>query len=133
MPIIKVHPEGWKPAKGYANGMIAEGRMLFIAGQIGWDAEQKFQHHDFFGQMKQSLMNVAAVLQAAGGKPEDLVRMTWYVTDKKFYSENQKQVGEVYRSIFGYHFPTMTMIVVSALTEDEALVEIEATAVLPTD
>jgi enamine deaminase RidA (YjgF/YER057c/UK114 family) len=128
---ITVHPEGWKPARGYANGMIAEGRMLFVGGQIGWTGEQVFEAHDFIGQMGQALRNVLAVVEAAGGRAEHIVRLTWYVTDKAEYLAHQKEVGRAYREVMGYHFPAMTMVVVSALVEDAAKVEIEATAVLP--
>jgi enamine deaminase RidA (YjgF/YER057c/UK114 family) len=128
---ITVHPEGWKPARGYANGMLAEGRVLFVGGQVGWTADQVFEAHDFIGQMRQALRNVAAVVEAAGGTVEMITRLTWYVTDKAEYLARQKEVGAAYREVMGYHFPAMTMVVVSALVEDEARVEIEATAVLP--
>ena len=131
MSTITVHPEGWKPAKGYANGMIGEGRVLFVGGQIGWTAEQVFEAKDFIGQMRQALMNIRDVVEAAGGSTEDIVRLTWFVTDKAEYVAKQREVGAVYREVMGYHFPAMTMVVVSALVEDEARVEIEATAVLP--
>lgn len=130
-PHAIVHPEGWAPARGYANGVVATGRQLFIGGQIGWNAEQRFEAHDFVGQMRQALANIRAVLEAAGGAPEHLVRLTWYVTDKREYLARQREVGAAYREVLGRHFPAMTMVVVSALVEDEALVEIEATAVLP--
>lgn len=133
MTSITVHPEGWKPAKGYANGMVAEGRVLFVGGQIGWTADQVFEAHDFIGQMKQALKNIVEVVEAAGGAPEHITRLTWYVTDKKEYMTHQREVGAAYREVMGYHFPAMTMVVVSALVEDEAKVEIEATAVLPTE
>lgn len=125
-----VHPEGWAPAKGYANGVLAEGRTLWIAGQIGWTAEQVFEAEDFVGQAAQALRNVAAVVEAAGGRAAHIVRMTWYITDKTAYVAAQRDLGAVYREIFGRHFPAMTLVVVSALLEDKALVEIEATAVL---
>ena len=131
MATITVHPEGWKPAKGYANGMVAEGRVLFVGGQIGWTAEQVFEAKDFIGQMRQALANIRDVVEAAGGSVTDITRLTWYVTDKAEYVANQRQVGAAYRDVMGYHFPAMTMVVVSALVEDEAKVEIEATAVLP--
>lgn len=131
MAHIVVHPEGWKPAKGYANGMLAEGRTLYVGGQIGWTKDQIFEAKDFIGQMEQALRNILDVVKAAGGKAEHLTRLTWYVTDKKTYLAHQKQVGEAYRRVLGYHFPAMTMVVVSALVEDEALIEIEGTAVLP--
>lgn len=130
MPTITVHPEGWKPAKGYANGMVAEGRVLFVGGQIGWTADQVFEARDFIGQMVQALKNIRDVVETAGGSVADIVRLTWYVTDKAEYVANQGKVGAAYRDVMGYHFPAMTMVVVSALVEDEARVEIEATAVL---
>ncbi|MEC7257613.1 MAG: RidA family protein, partial [Pseudomonadota bacterium] len=130
MPTITVHPEGWKPAKGYANGMVAEGRVLFVGGQIGWTADQVFEAQDFIGQMVQALKNIRDVVETAGGSVADIVRLTWYVTDKAEYVANQGKVGAAYRDVMGYHFPAMTMVVVSALVEDEAKVEIEATAVL---
>ena len=133
MPAISVHPDGWKPAKGYANGMVAEGRVLFVGGQIGWNAQQEFETHDFIGQMTQALHNIVAVVEAAGGTVADITRLTWYVTDKAEYLRRQREVGEAYRAVMGYHFPAMTMVVISALVEDEAMVEIEATAVLPQD
>lgn len=129
--MITVQPEGWAKPKGYANGILARGRTLFIGGQIGWTAEQVFETDSFIGQMEQALRNILAVLEAAGGRPEHLARLTWYVTDKKDYLDNQGAVGEAYRRVLGYHFPAMTMVVVSALIEDEAKIEIEATAVLP--
>ncbi|WP_027244130.1 RidA family protein [Leisingera daeponensis] len=131
MPAISVHPEGWKPAKGYANGMVAEGKLLFVGGQIGWTADQVFEAHDFIGQMSQALRNILEVVEAAGGTAEDITRLTWYVTDKAEYLSHQAEVGKAYRAVMGYHFPAMTMVVVSALVEDEAKLEIEATAVLP--
>lgn len=130
MATITVHPDRWKPAKGYANGMIAEGKVLFVGGQIGWTADQVFEHHDFIGQMVQALKNIRDVVEAAGGSVADIVRLTWYVTDKAEYVAHQAEVGAAYRGVMGYHFPAMTMVVVSALVEDAARVEIEATAVL---
>ncbi|WP_027833782.1 RidA family protein [Maritalea myrionectae] len=131
MAHIVVHPEGWKPAKGYANGMLAEGRTLYVGGQIGWNKDQVFEAKDFIGQMEQALRNILDVVEAAGGTAEHLTRLTWYVTDKQTYLAHQKEVGAAYRRVLGYHFPAMTMVVVSALVEDEALIEIEGTAVLP--
>jgi enamine deaminase RidA (YjgF/YER057c/UK114 family) len=130
MATITVHPEGWKPARGYANGMVATGKVLFVGGQIGWNAQQVFEVHDFIDQMRQALCNIRDVVEAAGGSVADIVRLTWYVTDKEEYVASQAKVGAVYREVMGYHFPAMTMVVVSALVEDEAKVEIEATAVL---
>ena len=127
----QIHPKGWKPAKGYAKAILSEGLTLNIAGQIGWNENQEFIAKDFIGQMEQTLKNIAAIVKEAGGQIEDLTRLTWYVTDKAEYLANQKKVGAIYRSVLGNHFPTMTMVVVTALVEDEALIEIEATAVIP--
>ncbi|AUQ53962.1 RidA family protein [Phaeobacter sp. HS012] len=130
MPTVNVHPEGWKPAKGYANGMIGEGRMLFVGGQIGWTADQVFETDDFIGQMSQALENILTVVQEAGGTASDITRLTWYVTDKAEYLAHQRDVGSAYRAVMGYHFPAMTMVVVAGLVEDRAKIEIEATAML---
>jgi enamine deaminase RidA (YjgF/YER057c/UK114 family) len=127
----KINPKGWKPARGYANAILSEGLTLNIAGQIGWNENQEFISKDFLGQMEQTLKNISAIVNEAGGKITDLTRLTWYVTDKAEYVSNQKKIGEVYRKILGNHFPAMTMVVVSALVEDEALIEIEATAIIP--
>ncbi|MHC8492580.1 RidA family protein [Thalassospira sp. SM2505] len=126
-----VQPDGWKEPKGYANGVLAQGATLYIGGQIGWNEDQVFVAKDFVGQMEQALKNIAAVLEAAGGKPEHLTRLTWYVTDKQEYLAKQREVGRAYREVLGKNFPAMTMVVVSALVEDEALLEIEGTAVIP--
>ena len=131
MPHKQIHPKGWKPAKGYANAILSEGLTLNIAGQIGWNENQEFIAKDFIGQMDQTLKNITAIVKEAGGQIEDLTRLTWYVTDKAEYLANQKKVGEIYRSVLGNHFPAMTMVVVTALVENEALIEIEATAVIP--
>ena len=127
----QIHPKGWKPAKGYANAILSEGLTLNIAGQIGWNENQEFIAKDFIGQMEQTLKNITAIVKEAGGQIADLTRLTWYVTDKAEYLANQKKVGAIYRSVLGNHFPAMTMVVVTALVEDEALIEIEATAVIP--
>ena len=127
----KINPKGWKPARGYASAILSEGLTLNIAGQIGWNENQEFISKDFLGQMEQTLKNISVIVNEAGGKITDLTRLTWYVTDKAEYVSNQKKVGEVYRKILGNHFPAMTMVVVSALVEDEALIEIEATAIIP--
>jgi enamine deaminase RidA (YjgF/YER057c/UK114 family) len=124
-----IQPEGWKAPKGYANGMLVDGR-LHIGGQIGWNAEQMFVAKDFVGQMEQALRNIAAIVDAAGGRVEHIVRLTWYVTDKREYLARSREVGEAYRRVMGRHFPAMTMVVVAGLVEDEALVEIEAVAEL---
>ncbi len=126
-----LHPRNWKPAKGYANGVVAEGRMIFVAGQVGWDAEQKFESQDFVAQTRQALQNIVAILREAGGKPEHITRLTWYVTDKNEYLSRLAEVGEAYRSVIGKHFPAMTMVQVAALVEDGAKVELEASAVMP--
>jgi enamine deaminase RidA (YjgF/YER057c/UK114 family) len=126
-----IQPDGWKPAKGYANGVLATDGTLYVGGQIGWTADQVFEAHDFIGQMRQALQNIRAVVEAAGGVPEHITRLTWYVTDKAEYLAHQAEVGSAYREVLGRHFPAMTMVVVSALVEDAARVEIEATAVIP--
>ncbi|KMK67916.1 RidA family protein [Puniceibacterium sp. IMCC21224] len=126
-----IHPEGWAPARGYANGMLAADGTLFVGGQIGWTADQVFEATDFIGQMEQALRNILSVVEAAGGQASDILRLTWYVTDKKEYLAQQAQVGKAYQRVLGRHFPAMTMVVVAALIEDLALVEIEATAKLP--
>lgn len=125
-----IHPEGWAEAKGYANGVLARDGTLYVGGQIGWDETQTFRTHDFIGQMEQALLNIRGVVEAAGGDVTDIVRLTWYVTDKAEYLARQREVGAVYRKVLGRHFPAMTMVVVAGLVEDEALLEIEATAVL---
>ena len=126
-----VHPHGWLPAKGYANGIFTTDGHLYIGGQIGWNAQQQFESDDFILQMRQTLQNIVAVLNAAGATVEDIVRLTWYVIDKREYLARQAEVGKAYRDIMGLHFPAMTMVVVSGLVEDRALLEIEATAVIP--
>lgn len=125
-----IQPDGWKPAKGYANGVLADGPRLYVGGQIGWNSQQIFECHDFIGQMEQALRNIVDVVEAAGGTAADIVRLTWYVVDKREYLAKQREVGEAYRRVLGRHFPAMTMVVVSGLIEDAALVEIEATAVI---
>lgn len=127
-----VHPEGWPPAVGYANGVAARGRTIFVAGQVGWDpAAATFRTDDFAAQARQALANVAAVLGAAGAEPRHVVRLAWYVTDKAAYVAARRAIGEAYRELFGHHYPAMSLLVVSALLEDRARVEIEATAVVP--
>src|SRR5690606_37424743 len=126
-----LHPKGWAPAKGFANGVAAQGRQIFVAGQIGWNAEQKYESDDFVAQVEQALANIVAVLAEADAKPEHLVRLTWYVTDKREYQARLAEVGKVYRRMIGRHFPAMTLVQVAGLVEDRAKVEIEATAVVP--
>jgi len=123
-----IHPAGWEKAKGYANGVLTEDGLLFVGGQIGWNANQVFESNDFIGQMEQTLKNILSVVTEAGGAAEDIVRLTWFVIDKKEYAARQREVGEVYRRVLGRNFPAMTMVVVAGLVEDEALLEIEATA-----
>ncbi len=124
-------PPGWPRPKGYANGVVARGEMLFIAGMIGWDAAGRFESDDFAVQARQALRNVAEVLREAGGKPENIVRMTWYVTDKREYLAAAQNVGKAFREIIGAYNAAMTAVEVRALIEDRAKVEIEVTAVLP--
>ena len=126
-----LHPSGWKQPKGYANGILATGQMVFTGGMIGWNANEEFETDDFAGQVEQALRNVVAVLAEAGGKPEHIVRLTWYVTDRAEYLTSQKQVGAAYMRVLGKHFPAMALVQVVALVEARAKVEIEATAVLP--
>ena len=126
-----LHPEGWEPARGYANGMLAEGRVIFTGGLIGWNARQEFEHDDLVGQFEQTLRNIVAVLAEGGARPEHLVRLTWYITDKREYLDNLKALGAAYRKVLGRHFPAMAVVQVVALMEDAAKIEIEATAVIP--
>lgn len=130
-PHTFLQPDGWVPAKGYANGMLAEGRMVFTGGLVGWNENQEWIETDMVGQFRQTLKNIVAVLAEAGAKPEHLVRLTWYITDKAEYNNNLKAFGAAYREVIGRHFPTMAVIQVVALMEDAAKVEIEATAVIP--
>ncbi len=126
-----LQPEGWAQPRGYANGIAAHGTVVSIAGQIGWNAACEFETDDFAGQARQALANIVAVLACAGAKPEHLVRMTWYVTDKREYVAAYPAIGAAYRELIGRHFPAMTAVQVVALIEDRAKVEIEATAVVP--
>ena len=123
-----IHPEGWAPALGYANGMHMPDGTLHIGGQIGWDAQKVFVEGGFLEQMEQALANIAAIVRAAGGDVTDVGRLTWFVKDKVEYLAHQREIGAAYRRIFGKHFPAMSLVVVKDLVEDEALVEIEATA-----
>jgi enamine deaminase RidA (YjgF/YER057c/UK114 family) len=126
-----LHPKSWKSAVGYSNGVAATGRMIFTGGLVGWNANQEFESDDFVAQARQTLRNIVAVLAEGGAKPEHLVRLTWYVTDKNEYLSNLKDLGSAYREIIGKHFPAMALVQVVALVEDRAKVEIEATAVAP--
>lgn len=126
-----LHPVGWARPKGYAHGVVARGRLVFVAGQIGWDAQERLVAADLVGQARQALANIAAILATAGGRPEHVVRLTWYVLDKREYLAAGKELGAVYRELMGRHYPAMTAVEVKALIEDGARVEIEATAVIP--
>jgi enamine deaminase RidA (YjgF/YER057c/UK114 family) len=126
-----LQPPGWARARGFSNGIAANGRLVFIAGQIGWTGEGKWEARDFAGQFKQAVKNILAVLKEAGGRPEHIVRLTWYVIDKKEYLASLKEVGVAYRELMGNHYPTMAVVQVTGLVEDEARLEIEATAVVP--
>ena len=132
MTMQVLHPKHWAKAKGFANGVAAEGRQVFVAGQVGWNAQQVFESDDFVAQVEQALRNIVEVLAEAGAGPEHLVRLTWYVTDKRDYLSRPGDVGQAYRRIIGRHFPAMALVQVVALVEDRAKVEIEATAVVPT-
>ena len=126
-----LHPSHWKAAVGYANGVLASGQSVFVGGQIGWNADQVFESDDFVVQVNQALQNIVAILKEANAGPEHIVRLTWYVTDKREYLARLKEVGAAYREVLGKHFPAMTMVQVAGLVEDQAKVEIEATAVIP--
>lgn len=124
-------PPGWKRPKGYANGIEAQGRLVFVAGQIGWTPEEVFETDDLGGQTLQALRNVMAVMAEADAKPHHIVRMTWYIIDKHEYCAKAKEIGAAYREVMGNHYPVMSLVEVKALLEDRAKVEIEATAVIP--
>ena len=126
-----LYPRGWKAAKGFSNGVVAEGRTIFLAGQVGWNAEQQFESGDFVAQARQALANIVTLVAEAGGRAEHITRLTWFVLDKQDYLSHLRELGETYRSVMGKHFPAMTLVQVGALVEDEAKVEIEATAVVP--
>jgi len=131
MGLTILQPPGWAKARGYANGVAASGRLVFVAGQIGWNGAQQFESDDFVAQARQALANVVAILAEAGARPEHIVRMTWYVVDKREYIASYRALGVVYREFVGRHFPAMTAVEVTALIEDRARVEIEVTAVVP--
>jgi enamine deaminase RidA (YjgF/YER057c/UK114 family) len=126
-----LQPPGWPRPRGYANGIAARGRLVFVSGMIGWDAQGRFTSDDFAAQARQALLNAVAVLREAGARPEHIVRMTWYVVDKHEYLAASGALGAAYREIIGAHYPAMTAVAVSALIEDRARVEIEVTAVVP--
>ena len=128
-----LQPAEWARPKGYANGMAARGRMIFISGQVGWDAQGRFTSDTLSGQVKQALSNIARVLKEGGGEPRHLVRLTWYVLSRDAYLREVRDIGAGYREVLGKHFPTMSVVEVRGLVEQQALVEIEATAVVPDD
>jgi enamine deaminase RidA (YjgF/YER057c/UK114 family) len=126
-----LQPQGWTAPQGYSNGIAAEGRQVFIAGQVGWDAEARMVGNDLVAQSEQALKNIVTVLAEAGGSPHHLTRLTWYIIDKAAYVAQRKEIGAAYRRVMGRHFPTMSLLVVAGLLETDAQVEIEATAVIP--
>jgi enamine deaminase RidA (YjgF/YER057c/UK114 family) len=126
-----LQPSAWPRPRGYSNGVIARGQMVFVAGMIGWDANNEFQTDDFAGQARQALQNVVAVLSEAGAKPEHITRMTWYVTDKHEYMNAGREVGQAFRDIIGSFNAAMSAVQVVALMEDRAKIEIEVTAIIP--
>lgn len=125
-----LQPPGWARPRGYANGILVEGRQVYVAGQVGWDAEQRFVSDDFAAQVQQALANVVAVLACAGAKPEHIVRMTWYVTSRDEYNAALAGIGAAYRELIGRNYPAMSVVVVAGLLEPRAKVEIEVTAVI---
>ena len=129
--ITRLQPPDWAEPRGYANGILARGDLLFVGGQIGWNAQQRFESDDFVAQTRQTLQNIVAILKAGGAGPEHMVRMTWYIVDRVEYNARLKDIGAVYREVMGRNFPAMTCVQVAALIETQAKVEIEVTAVLP--
>jgi enamine deaminase RidA (YjgF/YER057c/UK114 family) len=126
-----LQPDGWAKPVGYANGVAARGRLVFVGGQVGWTGQSKFETDDLVGQVRQTLHNVVAILAEGGARPEHITSMTWYFTDKVEYLANLKGIGEAYREVIGRHYPAMAAMQVVALIEDRARVEIQATAVVP--
>jgi enamine deaminase RidA (YjgF/YER057c/UK114 family) len=126
-----LQPPGWPRPKGYANGVTAQGRLVFVAGQVGWGPDERFASGDFVDQARQALANIVAVLREAGAGPEHVTRLTWYVVDKREYLARLPELGQAYRAVMGAHFPAMTAVEVKGLVEEGARVEIEATAVMP--
>ena len=126
-----LQPPGWARPKGFANGIAARGELVFIAGQVGWTGQGEWRERSFAGQFRQALQNIIAILKEANGRPEHIVRLTWYVLDKKEYLASLGDVGAAYRELMGRHYPTMAVVQVSGLVEDQARLEIEATAVIP--
>lgn len=126
-----VHPPDWPRPKGYANGVVARGNLVFVSGIVGWNAQREFTSSEFVAQVRQALLNIVEILRQAKAKPEHIARMTWYVLDKNEYLAGMKEMGTVYREIIGRHYPAMTVVEVSGLMEASARVEIEVTAVVP--
>lgn len=126
-----IHPPGWEPAIGYANGIIASGPSLYLGGQIGWNAQQQFESDDLADQVRQTLANIVTVVEEAGGRAEHIVSMTWFMTDLEDYASRLKEIGQAYRTVIGKHFPAMAVVEVRRLVEPRAKVEIQAIAVLP--
>ena len=126
-----LQPEGWLEPKGYANGIEARGRQIYVAGMIGWNGQAQFESDDFVAQCKQALQNIVATLACAGAGPEHMARMTWYVKDKKEYVARGRELGKAYQEVMGKNYPAMTLVQVADLVEERALVEIEVTAVKP--
>jgi len=126
-----LQPPSWARAKGFANGIVASGKLVFIAGQVGWTGQGEWKEKSFAGQFRQTIRNILDVLAEAKGKPEHIVRLTWYVLDRDEYLASLKEVGAAYRELMGRHYPTMAVVQVSGLVEREAKLEIEATAVIP--
>ena len=126
-----LHPKHWRPTRGFSSGVAASGRQIFVAGQVGWDANQVIVADDLVAQVEQALRNIVEILAEADARPEHVVRFIWYVTDRREYQARSSEVGQAYRRVMGRHFPAMTLVQVVALAEDRAKVEIEATAVVP--
>jgi enamine deaminase RidA (YjgF/YER057c/UK114 family) len=127
-----LHPRNWKATKGFSNGIIAQGRIVFLAGQVGWNDQQQFDSADFVAQTRQALANIVALVNEAGGRVEHITRLTWFVLDRREYLSRLTELGQAYRAVMGKHLPVMTLVQVVALVEELAKVEIEATAVVPT-
>ena len=132
-PHETLQPEGWAQPRGYANGIAAKGRLVFVAGQIGWNAQGTLVDETFVGQARQALSNIVEVVARAGGRPEHIVRLTWYVADRREYVDQSRALGIAYRAVIGDHYPAMTAVEVAAFVEEGVRVEIEATAVVPED
>ena len=126
-------PKGWQRPSGYSNGIIAEGKVIFLSGQIGWDQNQNFKNKDMADQFEQVLLNIISILDEANAKPSDITRMTWFITSKEEYKASLNKIGGIYRALMGKHYPTMSVVEVTGLMEDDAVIEIEATAVITRD